>query len=226
MSSSSSQTLQDDHSTILTLPLYSGPLSPEHPGMATPPLYTTSASIPFTWEEEPGKPRPPSSPLPPNTTSNILELPPGLARTPSPTTVLDGPYNIHSSSISSSFRFLNDEECLDSGKKKVRRKRLFFASWRHRNSRNWKKEMVGSSCRNFMFPSTSETDSATGLGFGFGLKFDEATSDKSVKFSRTSRNGSHHSVSHKPQFWVSPHIVQLLQFLESTLYNFNLKLTK
>ncbi|KAG9154667.1 hypothetical protein Leryth_026331 [Lithospermum erythrorhizon] len=172
MSSSSSQTLQDDHSTILTLPLYSGPLSPEHPGMATPPLYTTSASIPFTWEEEPGKPRPPSSPLPPNTTSNILELPPGLARTPSPTTVLDGPYNIHSSSISSSFRFLNDEESLDSGKKKVRRKRLFFASWRHRNSQaNWKM-----------------AEMAAGLY---------------VSIYKTSRNGSHHSVSHKPQFWAS-----------------------
>ncbi|XP_047963651.1 uncharacterized protein At4g00950-like isoform X2 [Salvia hispanica] len=68
--------------------------SPQH--MQTPPLRPL-VSIPFHWEEAPGRPRgrdatPPSS-------KRCLELPPRLLQeegkvtmTPSPTTVLDGPY--------------------------------------------------------------------------------------------------------------------------------------
>ncbi|GAA0167900.1 hypothetical protein LIER_22738 [Lithospermum erythrorhizon] len=190
MASEEEQTGQDEHSTIPTLPLFSLhniPPSPEHPWMSTPPLYTTSASIPFTWEEEPGKPR-------------LTKTPPGLTKTPSPNTVLDGPYKLLNSStpkfISSSFRFLH-EESLDVGNKKPKRRRLVFPSWRQRTSRNGKKEIVGNSSRSFVFPSTcSEIDS--------GFQFDEATSDKNVNISRiSSRNGSIHSLSPKPQFWAS-----------------------
>lgn len=67
------------------------------PGMVTPPLRTSTISIPFQWEEAPGKPR--------NSNSGggggaarCLELPPRLLPegnkviSSSPTTVLDGPY--------------------------------------------------------------------------------------------------------------------------------------
>ncbi|XP_057531357.1 uncharacterized protein At4g00950 isoform X1 [Amaranthus tricolor] len=99
-------------STIPKLPLFSlqSSKSPQHSGNLTSPLHT-SASVPFKWEEHPGKPLPcltlalPSE----NTPIKTLELPPRLlnetkfTKTPSPTTVLEGPYNIGKSS---SFRFL------------------------------------------------------------------------------------------------------------------------
>ncbi|KAL7121593.1 hypothetical protein ACP275_02G191300 [Erythranthe tilingii] len=78
--------------------------SPEHPsaGTASPPL----ASVPFKWEELPGKPRPCSHNLA-RPEPKSLELPPMMmSRTPSPTSVLDGggPYRPKCSS----FRFFMD----------------------------------------------------------------------------------------------------------------------
>ncbi|XP_019460560.1 PREDICTED: uncharacterized protein At4g00950-like [Lupinus angustifolius] len=75
--------------------------SPERSGMQTPPS-RTSVSVPFRWEEEPGKPKPCTdlvcfSNKP--TTPKCLELPPRLLISdanntkqllPSPTTVLEG----------------------------------------------------------------------------------------------------------------------------------------
>ncbi|KAK9051396.1 hypothetical protein SSX86_028023 [Deinandra increscens subsp. villosa] len=109
---------ESDPNTIPKLPLFSLPLPPhlsEPSGMLTPPLYT-SASVPFRWEEQPGKPRPctdiiiaAASPY-----KTCLDLPPRLAmmavesgiitKTSSPTTVLDG----KSVFSSSSFRFAKE----------------------------------------------------------------------------------------------------------------------
>ncbi|CAK8560659.1 unnamed protein product [Lathyrus sativus] len=70
--------------------------SPERPGTKTPPFHIT-VSVPFGWEEEPGKPKPCTDLV---TFSNptafkCLELPPRLlddTKVPSPTIVFDGPY--------------------------------------------------------------------------------------------------------------------------------------
>lgn len=79
-----------------TLPLSS--LPPEPPWMPTPPRLTL-ASVPFLWEEAPGKPRPsPASELLWRVPA-LRELPPPprllneakQSTLPSPTTVLDGP---------------------------------------------------------------------------------------------------------------------------------------
>ncbi|CAN4111431.1 unnamed protein product [Withania somnifera] len=103
--------------TSLKLPLFSVNSS-EDSGMLTP-LHTL-ASIPFSWEEEPGKPRPCTDliPLPNSINFNepklCLEPPPRLynyymesTKNTSPTTVFDGPY-ITSKPKFSSFRFLRD----------------------------------------------------------------------------------------------------------------------
>lgn len=85
----------------LKLPLYTirkAP-SPEKIGAASPP----AASIPFRWEEEPGKPKPCTDlstvSIAEDFAPKFLELPPRLAamdakfnKEHSPTTVLDGPY--------------------------------------------------------------------------------------------------------------------------------------
>ncbi|KAL2233779.1 uncharacterized protein At4g00950-like [Sesamum indicum] len=86
-------------------------------GISTPPLQTP-ASVPFKWEEEPGKPRL-CTPIITNPPSKCLELPPACRmllfmdndappnKTPSPTTLLDGPYNVGRPK-SSSFRFFRE----------------------------------------------------------------------------------------------------------------------
>ncbi|KAK2444448.1 hypothetical protein QL285_015475 [Trifolium repens] len=77
----------------------------------SPPPQTT-ISIPFKWEEAPGKPRHchTQSELNNTVTTTTLELPPRLLfldskpDVPSPTTVLDGPYVGRAMSFSSSYR--------------------------------------------------------------------------------------------------------------------------
>ncbi|GMN42888.1 hypothetical protein TIFTF001_012097 [Ficus carica] len=104
------------------LPLFSikqhNMASPEHPGMLTPP-YQTSLSVPFRWEEKPGKPRPCLALATVSThdmTPKSLELPPRLlseTRLLSPTTVLEGPYVGSQRFQSSSFRI--SSECYGYG---------------------------------------------------------------------------------------------------------------
>ncbi|KAK9074294.1 hypothetical protein SSX86_006891 [Deinandra increscens subsp. villosa] len=96
---------ESDPYSVPKLPLFStAPHLPEPSGTSTPPLQT-AASVPFRWEEQPGKPRPVSDLiiLSPNHTTRPdrfpdLILPPRLftpestgTPSPSPTTVLDGP---------------------------------------------------------------------------------------------------------------------------------------
>ncbi|GFQ06484.1 uncharacterized protein at4g00950 [Phtheirospermum japonicum] len=99
------------------------PCKPRGPiQMLTPPLHP-SASIPFRWEEAPGKPRPateaaaeaqwpPSPAASKNKVARCLDLPPGLLHDdakftimPSPATVLDGPYVGRSLSLACTFSF-------------------------------------------------------------------------------------------------------------------------
>ncbi|CAH2070170.1 unnamed protein product [Thlaspi arvense] len=110
---------QDRFCSTPKLPLFSYPMNVayETPGSATPPV-NMAGSVPFIWEEAPGKPRssvrkPPRS----NQTgekkgvARSLDLPPRLllpgeacksstANEPSPTTVLDGPYDLRRRSLS------------------------------------------------------------------------------------------------------------------------------
>ncbi|CAH1416459.1 unnamed protein product [Lactuca virosa] len=118
--------VESDPISIPKLQLFSMalPRLPEPSGMLTPPLQT-SASVPFRWEEQPGKPRPCTDLILHTTTTAVnrcLELPPRLTmvesniitKTPSPTTVLDGPGdtggagNGKSIFSSSSFRFARE----------------------------------------------------------------------------------------------------------------------
>ncbi|KAJ7965330.1 DUF688 domain-containing protein [Quillaja saponaria] len=108
---SESELVEHELSSGPKLALFSLPSKPsETPGLLSPPSQTT-ASIPFQWEEAPGKPRPCNTQFKPNS-ARSLELPPRLlfsgqakvTNMPSPTTVLDGPYVGQNLSFSSSFR--------------------------------------------------------------------------------------------------------------------------
>ncbi|KAH6767331.1 hypothetical protein C2S52_018314 [Perilla frutescens var. hirtella] len=90
-------------------------LSPEHPsGMATPPLHAL-ASVPFKWEEQPGKPIPCTDIIIRPEPAKSLDLPPcRIAKMPSPTTVLDGPYNLGRPRFSSFRLFREKQSSFDS----------------------------------------------------------------------------------------------------------------
>ena len=86
----------------------SKPMGP--PEMPTPPPQT-AVSVPFQWEEAPGKPRPCHTQSKPKSLARTLELPPRLvfsepkvSNMPSPTTVLDGPYVGRTVSFTTSYR--------------------------------------------------------------------------------------------------------------------------
>ena len=103
------------HHTPAKLSLLVPPRTSMPPEAPTPPPRTTTVSVPFQWEEAPGKPRPCHTRSEPNKGSDVartLELPPRLLfletkvsnSMPSPTTVLDGPYVGRATSFTSSFR--------------------------------------------------------------------------------------------------------------------------
>ena len=104
---------ENPSSTPPKLSLFSLPRQPpEPPGMVTPPLHA-SISVPFQWEEAPGKPRP-SGIIEPNSkprSARSLDLPPRLfadakvAHFASPTTGVDEPIFGPDLSSSLSFRF-------------------------------------------------------------------------------------------------------------------------
>lgn len=108
-----SVTGENPSSTPPKLSLFSLPRQPsEPPGMVTPPLHA-SISVPFQWEEAPGKPRP-FGIIDPNSkpkSARSLDLPPRLfadakvAHFSPPTTAVDDPISGRDLSSSLSFRF-------------------------------------------------------------------------------------------------------------------------
>ncbi|GLU21274.1 hypothetical protein SLE2022_374200 [Rubroshorea leprosula] len=163
-------------------------LETQTPGTATPPLRST-ISIPFQWEEEPGKPRlcDTGSGKPGGTAVRCLELPPRLLYDdakvmPSPTTVLDGPYTFRSASLrkGGSFRSL---EC---------KEKVFFGSSRWASFRKGG-EVAADSGFNF-FPSGVLNDGDGGGGSGHGTQ---------VRITRVRRKGSLFSLHSRSDLWAS-----------------------
>ncbi|KAJ1388483.1 hypothetical protein SESBI_39059 [Sesbania bispinosa] len=110
--------LVNDTPTKLSLLISRQSMSPEIP----PPPPQTTVSVPFKWEEAPGKPRhchTQSQPVNSSSTkTRTLEQPPRLVfleaskvsniDAPSPTTVLDGPFVGRAMSFTSSYRTPRD----------------------------------------------------------------------------------------------------------------------
>ncbi|XP_073145041.1 uncharacterized protein At4g00950-like [Henckelia pumila] len=117
--SESTEAMEDYSTVFLTpkLPLMNK-MSPQRSGTATPPLQA-SVSVPFKWEEEPGKPRLCTALIALHEPeAKFLELPPCrmplITKTPSPTTVLDGPYNLSRPKFSSFRIFRENHDSFDS----------------------------------------------------------------------------------------------------------------
>ncbi|KAG5229545.1 DUF688 domain-containing protein [Salix suchowensis] len=104
--------------------------------MLTPPIHTL-ASVPFKWEEAPGKPRPSciSTHQSKPKFARCLELPPRLlnevkvSNSPSPSTVLDGPYVSRSLSLGKGSSWSSLEN-LGGGKVSSKDSRVVFGSSR------------------------------------------------------------------------------------------------
>ncbi|KAJ9188161.1 hypothetical protein P3X46_003550 [Hevea brasiliensis] len=200
------------------LPLFLSPhahayvQSPQRSGMLTPPLYA-SASVPFRWEEEPGKPSgctPLSNPI--DFSPKCLELPPRLLldanvnKLLSPTTVMKGPYMGKQRFQSSSFRMIR-RECYGSFRRScspergqlstmvLSKRRLkdrgLLGSWRWgRRAFTGKREVGGAS---YVFPSFMDRDVED------SNKEDEG-SNKNAKITRIRRSGSC-STRTRSRFW-------------------------
>ncbi|KAF5442720.1 hypothetical protein F2P56_035347 [Juglans regia] len=160
----------NEASSTPKLSLFSLPsklLDQESTGMLTPPLRAT-ASVPFHWEEAPGKPRQPcAADSKPETAARILELPPRLLLSesksmnmPSPTTVLDGPY-VLGRTVSHSYRFSFRSPDQDVGRRLTSKERGgHFRSMRWGSFRKNKQVFQGS----FDFSSSSVIDGDHGGG--------------------------------------------------------------
>ncbi|KAF8008419.1 hypothetical protein BT93_K2177 [Corymbia citriodora subsp. variegata] len=183
--------------TTPRLSLFSLPRKPlEPPGMLTPPLHSKVVSVPFKWEEAPGKPRPcchaavpkPKPPPAAAAAAGCLELPPRLlndaarvAATPSSTAAQ---HELSFRKLGRSFR--SPESC----SKRDIRDRVAFAStrWGFHGKERTSRIMEGS----------------PGISFPvlFGSGGEESIAK--VKITRVSRRRSFFSLSEtKSHLWAS-----------------------
>ncbi|XP_022773860.1 uncharacterized protein At4g00950-like [Durio zibethinus] len=167
------------------LSLFSFPGKAKEPSwMITSPIHTL-VSVPFQWEEAPGKPRPcPStsdttiSQSEPNA-GRCLELPPRLlaeakvANVPSPKTVLDGPEEGRFVSYTLSFRKSGSFRSPDN--KMVNKEKVMFGSSRWGSFRKAGRVLQGS--------------------FDFSTPVSDGGDDAEVKITRARRKGSLLSLS-------------------------------
>ncbi|CAK8544937.1 unnamed protein product [Lathyrus sativus] len=182
----------NQQSSIPRLPLFSTPpamhmkSSPERSGTVTPPLQT-SGSVPFRWEQEPGKPKLCNALVPYiNPTDKSLELPPRLLVVPSPTLLQPGPYVTSNRFRSPSFRIENNTNCYGSSGTKnilVKGDSGWFGSWR----KNVKRDQVTGGSH--VFPSS------TGIA--------ETPVTHNNKMMKRSGSSSSHSHQDKPRVWRS-----------------------
>ncbi|XP_039061480.1 uncharacterized protein At4g00950-like [Hibiscus syriacus] len=164
-----------------TLSLYSLPSKAKEPsGMTTPSIHT-SVSVPFQWEEEPGKPRlcaATASQSKPHS-ARCLELPPRLlaeakvSNMPSPTTVLDG-LDSAGRFVSQTLSFRKGGSYRSPDDRRVSKERAEFGSSRWRSFRKPGQVVQGS----FELSSTPVIDCG---GDGSGAQ---------VKITRVRRKGS------------------------------------
>ncbi|CAL5195045.1 unnamed protein product [Lathyrus oleraceus] len=183
----------NQQSNIPRLPLFSTPpamhmkSSPERSGTVTPPLQT-SGSVPFRWEQEPGKPKLCNAIVTYiNPSDKSLELPPRLLVVPSPTLLQQGPYVTSNRFRSPSFRTEDNTNCYgSSGTKSILLKgdSGWFGSWRKNVKRD---QVIGGS---HVFPSSSTGNADTAV----------THNNKMMK-----RSGSSSSFSHrgKARVWTS-----------------------
>ncbi|GLU00833.1 hypothetical protein SLE2022_181720 [Rubroshorea leprosula] len=214
---------EKDSLSELKLPLFSisnthlRMQSPERSGASTPP----SASVPFHWEEEPGKPKPCTAlstfTIPDDFAKKCLELPPRLLvdakQYSSPTTVLEGPYIGWSSRFQSysfrmggqcygSFRATGDSspepalpyESLTVSKKSQKEKGNILGFWRRRTLM-CRREVAGGS---YIFPSSEDKENDS------GRQGEDISRRTTVKITTIRRMGSSANLPHaRAHFWVN-----------------------
>ncbi|XP_039048105.1 uncharacterized protein At4g00950-like isoform X2 [Hibiscus syriacus] len=182
--------------------------SPERSGTLTPPL-RASASVPFRWEEEPGKPKPCTTLTifsnPNDLAQKCLELPPRLLHDARNTPALEG------ARFQSSSSFRMGSACYGSfrggsgspervhlgsmvlSKRGTYKAKGFLGSLRRRAFKASRE--VGGTGNSYVFPSSGDRDSECSTE-------EESNSTTSVKIIRTKRVGSFRSLLHSnSKFW-------------------------
>ncbi|XP_076950315.1 uncharacterized protein At4g00950-like [Bidens hawaiensis] len=184
---------ESDPYHIPKLPLFSIPHYDvtEPSSMPTPPRQTL-ASVPFQWEEQPGKPHPFTDIIISSNHTKCLELPPRLAvitKISSPTTVLDGPGGGRSVFSSASFRFYNNNN--NNNKKERRRRRQMQGSF-------------DSSCSGGWSPTEDNNNNNNNNNNNIGLLQPELSDNKVVGSGRYKQFGSFRIYKPKGSIVISP----------------------
>ncbi|XP_077228952.1 uncharacterized protein At4g00950-like isoform X2 [Tasmannia lanceolata] len=185
------------------------PSQPREPsGMLTPP-FRLPVSVPFIWEEAPGKPRACSAKP---SGAKSLDLPPRLlteirmTTLPSPTTVLDGPYVGRSVSCTS-LREIGRKNLFEiyspeKGQFRKRKEEKFVGFWRKNRERRSKGEaslMISSSSSSSLNSSSSSPTTSNGL---ISRDRNASGDETKVKITRFRRNNSLLNISDRStHFW-------------------------
>ncbi|GMJ00958.1 maternal effect embryo arrest 47 [Hibiscus trionum] len=191
------------------LPMFSSPQahmqSPERSGTLTPPLHAL-ASVPFLWEEEPGKPKPCCTLTifnnPNELARKCMQLPPRLLHDAKNTKVLESP---RFQSSSSSRMGSESYGSFRGGGRSPERVQLGTMVLSKRGTHIEKgllgccrkkgfkgRREVGGTGNSCVFPSSGDRDGECSA--------EEESNGTSVKITRIKRVGSFHS---KPKFWAS-----------------------
>ncbi|KAL4312558.1 hypothetical protein GQ457_01G054970 [Hibiscus cannabinus] len=210
-----SEAEKEEWSYTPKLPLFSSPAahmqSPERSGTLSPPLHA-SASVPFRWEEEPGKPKPCailtifSNSNPNDLAQKCLDLPPRLLHDATNTPTLEG------ARFQSPSSFRMGSECYGSfrgGSRSPERVHLgtvvpskrgtykakgLLGSWRRRLFKA--RREVGVTGNSYVFPSTGECSTEE--------ESNSTTTSVCVNITRIERVGSFRSLLHsKSNFWTT-----------------------
>uniref|UniRef100_A0A7N0UHL4 Uncharacterized protein n=1 Tax=Kalanchoe fedtschenkoi TaxID=63787 RepID=A0A7N0UHL4_KALFE len=142
-------------------------------GSSTPPFHS-SASVPFKWEEEPGKPINHCTALIPFA-QPLIPPPPSrrTTKTPSPTTVLDGPPSPETGLLGPMVMMMSHSE---QNKSITKKKKRLFGSW------PWGSRRTAGNC-NKMEVVGRERDNNKGSGLGGSFVYSSSSSTAAFSFS-------------------------------------------
>ncbi|CAM8917673.1 unnamed protein product [Rhodiola kirilowii] len=129
---------------LLSFPVHSLVDHDDNSGCSTPP-FQVSVSVPFKWEEEPGKPIPCTDLIHFTEPISLKLIPPPrmawvdpkVTKTPSPTTVLDG------SCLSSPERGKLGPMIMSNNREKMVKKKRLFGSWSWRSDKSKRSGKMG-----------------------------------------------------------------------------------
>ncbi|KAL9687128.1 hypothetical protein QQ045_031526 [Rhodiola kirilowii] len=206
---------------LLSFPVHSLVDHDDNSGCSTPP-FQVSVSVPFKWEEEPGKPIPCTDLIHFTEPISLKLIPPPrmawvdpkVTKTPSPTTVLDG------SCLSSPERGKLGPMIMSNNREKMLKKKRLFGSWSWRSDKSkrsgkmGKREGLGGS---FVYSSSSSAATSFDDGMDccseYGGESECVAGGDQVKMSKIKKSKSFLSLTQVNKILLHPPPLSILSSL-------------